>query len=159
MNDHAEPSDNPASALYQGDRAAAASEWVAAVASWQAALATPDRNRAEVRLRWFLDAAATATNTGHRPRNVVVAGAGAAAVGTGLVLMANEVGNFWRDAFTVIAWVLFFVAAGCGVLYAYQHPALSEPPLTSTRLVRARQLAEQLDAASATMPTGPRLPT
>lgn len=162
VNDRHELADAmSASSLCSGDHEAAAGEWAAAVSSWETALATPDRDRAEVRLRWFLEATVVATDTGHsrfRP-GVVTFGIGAAVIGTSLVLIASELGNPWRDAFALVAWVFFVVAAGCGLLIAYRRPATTLPPLTSSSIGRAHERAKQMDAASATMPSGPRLPT
>ena len=162
MNDRPEPADAmPTPSLARGDCEAAAGEWAAAVSSWETALATPDRDRAEVRLRWFLDATAVATDTGHsrfRP-GVVTSGICAAVVGTSLVLIASELDNPWRDAFALVAWVFFVVAAACGLLVAFRRPATTLPPLTSSSIGRAHERAKQMDAASATMPSGPRLPT
>jgi hypothetical protein len=150
----------PDSSISRGDHDAEGSAWVAAVSNWEAALATPDHERAEIRLRWFLDAATQATHT--MPRRgmspVVIAGAGSGVIGTCLVVVAGEIGNPWRDAFAAIAWILFLVAGGAGVLFAFQHRSGSRRGLDSASLRRARDLAKQMDAASATMPTGPRTP-
>ena len=150
----------PDSPISRGDHDAEGSAWVAAVSNWEAALATPDHERAEMRLRWFLDAATQATPTipGRGRSRVVITGASSGVIGTCLVLVGGEIGNPWRDAFAAIAWIFFLVAGGAGGRFAFQHRAWSRPGLDPSSLRRARNLAKQMDAASATMPTGPRTP-
>jgi len=145
------------SPLDRGDRHAEDSEWIAAISNWERALATPDRKRAERRIRWFLD---TTMATGEQVRQPVdlLIGIGAALLGTILVLSAERLNSFWNSVFAIAAWALYVLAAGCGIAFAFHYRSKSKRTLSAANLSHAREIAQKMDNASATIPKAPTLP-
>ena len=143
---HERPSD-----LEQGDAFALDGRWADAVGSWELSLASENRNRARARLTWLADEATVEAPTHHWWAGSVPIGVAAALAGTGLVLVAERQSQALGNALTVAAWVLYSIAAACGLVYAYQHRPRGERLPDAVLVARARDAAMVIENGSGTI--------
>lgn len=155
----AEPESKPASpSIEAGDRAAAAGEWVQALATWERLLDTPDRKAASQRIRWFLDE--TTKHASARRfdpelrfdrRRLLLAGLVCAVAGTACVFLGQGQSGTARNLLAAFAWVLYLATATLVVAYAFASGPPSQhdrPGPTGSELHRAREIASSLSSCA-----------
>ncbi len=147
------PAQEPA--LDRGDTCALDAEWPGAVSAWAEALATEDRTRARARLTWLVrqDAIETDARPNRWWQGPIAIGFVAVVVGTVLVLVAEEQSQRISNVLAVVAWLLYVIGVGCGLVYAYRYRP--RRPMSDGELVgAARAVAIAVENGSGTIEAG-----
>lgn len=148
--------ESSASGLDRGDASALAARWREAVSAWEGMLPTADGDRARARLSWLADQGTVSGNsTSDRWWSGPIAvGFGAVVVATGLVLVAEHQSQTISNLLATVAWLLYVVGAGCGLLYAYRHRPRQLATTDTTLVERARAVAIAVENGSGTIGAG-----
>lgn len=124
------PAIEPLDVIAAGDAAASAGDWVTAVDRWESALVGEQSERATERLRWFLEQEAAAPTKPTYPRKAALLyGVGCAALGTGVVFLAQSADGTLATLLSIVIWLLYGAAAVAAIVYArWSGPVSNEPP-------------------------------
>jgi hypothetical protein len=143
--------ESPLDPISEGDRAAKAGDWAAAVAAWRCAIELGD-TRGNQRIGWFLEESkAPGVSSRSLPWDMAALSAGLALGGTSLVLFAERLDGFDRTFLVILAWAAYVIAAIVTVRLAYaigNRRRLTAQSLTDVELQRAQAQADALDPSS-----------
>lgn len=148
---------NPETGIEVGDQAAAAGDWVEAIAAWERLLDTDEGPGATQRIRWFLAEAApngavrsrTRPDRDHR-RWLLPLAVVSGVAGTACVFAAQEVPGSAGIVLAGVAWLLYIAAATLAVASAFgtsRSPAPDAIHLQEAELLQARELASCLSSS------------